>query len=119
MSDTSGYVLVLNNSFAIFFGNELSLTHNWIFQHAGINYCDLVIGLLDVACGTLKLNLIDFCLFFLARKRLATALVCVAVVSRWEAPQGKNKVVVAGVRYFDCEPNRRLFTRPEKLTRVK
>ncbi len=33
-------------------------------------------GLLDVACGTLKLALIDF--LFLARKRLATVVVCVS-----------------------------------------
>ncbi len=42
----------------------MSLTHNWIFQRVGINHCDVVIGLLDVACGTLKLNLIDFLLVF-------------------------------------------------------
>ncbi len=36
-----------------------------------------------------------------------------------EVPEGKNNGVVAGVQYFDCEPNHGLFTRPQKLTRVK
>ncbi len=33
-----------------------------------------------------------------------------------EVPEGKNNGAVAGVQYFECEPNHGLFTRPQKLT---
>ena len=36
-----------------------------------------------------------------------------------DAPEGKNQGSVAGVQYFECEANRGLFTRPQKLTLVK
>uniref|UniRef100_A0A8C0H494 CAP-Gly domain containing linker protein 1 n=1 Tax=Chelonoidis abingdonii TaxID=106734 RepID=A0A8C0H494_CHEAB len=34
-----------------------------------------------------------------------------------DEPIGKNDGSVAGVRYFQCEPSRGIFTRPSKLTR--
>ncbi|KAL8180102.1 UNVERIFIED_CONTAM: CAP-GLY domain-containing linker protein 1, partial [Gekko kuhli] len=34
-----------------------------------------------------------------------------------DEPIGKNDGSVAGVRYFQCEPLRGIFTRPSKLTR--
>ena len=35
-----------------------------------------------------------------------------------DVPEGKNNGCVAGVQYFECEPNHGLFTRPQKLTPV-
>lgn len=32
-----------------------------------------------------------------------------------ETPEGKNDGMVSGVKYFECEPNHGLFTRPQKL----
>nr|2E3I_A Chain A, Restin [Homo sapiens] len=34
-----------------------------------------------------------------------------------DEPIGKNDGSVAGVRYFQCEPLKGIFTRPSKLTR--
>ena len=35
-----------------------------------------------------------------------------------DTPEGKNNGSVAGVQYFDCEPNYGLFTRPQKLKKL-
>ena len=36
-----------------------------------------------------------------------------------DVPEGKNDGVVAGIQYFECEPNHGIFTRPQKLSLLR